>query len=131
MSASWLALKVVTRQSAAVATTVIAIMFYRSHRRAWILHVGLGLILAGALGNMYDRMLFGVVRDMCWLFPGVNLPFEWTWPGGNRELYPWIFNIADAVLLIGVAAVLYEMFFGKWSQPQPPSDEPTSNETTD
>ena len=112
----------------AIATTVISIMFYRSHRKAWILHVGLALILAGALGNMYDRMLYGVVRDMCWLFPGVDLPFGWSWPGGSRELYPWIFNIADAALLLGVAAVMFEMFFGKWSQPQPPATDASSSE---
>ena len=83
-----------------IATIVIAFMFARSHRRAWLMHVGLALILSGALGNMYDRMIFGVVRDMCWLLPDVQLPFGWAWPGGNTDVYPWIFNIADAALKI-------------------------------
>ena len=54
---------------------------------------------------LYDRMMFAAVRDMFWLFPGVKLPFGWTYPrflGGGDDLYPWIFNLADAALLLGV-----------------------------
>ena len=40
-------------------------LFSRSHPRAWVLHTALALILAGALGNLYDRafMKADVVRD--------------------------------------------------------------------
>jgi len=83
----------------------ISRIFWRSPAKATALHVGLGLILAGALGNLYDRLFFGLVRDMLHLFPGVELPFGLTWPGGIRGLYPWIFNLADVALLVGVAMV--------------------------
>ncbi|MEO0965759.1 MAG: signal peptidase II [Planctomycetota bacterium] len=87
------------------ATGVIGFLFWRSARGALLFHVGLALVLGGALGNLYDRLIYGVVRDMLHLFPGVALPYGWTWPGGGNGLYPWIFNLADVFLLAGVAVI--------------------------
>ena len=39
------------------------------------------LILGGALGNLYDRMVFHYVRDMLYMLPGRQ------WPGSNREIF--------------------------------------------
>ena len=94
----------------AIAILVISVVFARSQRGAWVFHAALACILAGALGNLYDRLMFGVVRDMFWLFPGVKLPFGWTWPGGSDEVYPWIFNLADVALLAGVAIIFLSTF---------------------
>ncbi len=59
--------------------------------RSWTI-AGLGLIWGGALGNMIDRIGRGSVTD----FLLVNLG---VWP-----FNPWpIFNVADAVLVAGVA----------------------------
>ena len=94
-----------------VAVIVVVIAFVRSAAHRRFLHVALALILAGALGNLYDRVIFGMVRDMLWLFPGVKLPFGLTWPGsGSDELYPWVFNIADASLLIGLGILMLGMY---------------------
>ena len=74
-----------------VAISIIAIafviyVFVSSHRRHWVVHIALGLILAGAIGNMYDRIFnHGMVRDFILL-----------------THWPWIFNIADSMLCIGV-----------------------------
>jgi signal peptidase II len=89
-----------------VATGVILVTFSRSRAGAWVLHVTLAAVLAGALGNLYDRLMFGVVRDMFLLFPGVNLPFGWSWPDGSRGLYPWIFNVADVCLVAGLLVLV-------------------------
>lgn len=88
-----------------VAVSVIGRLFWTSRPGAVLQHLALASILAGALGNLYDRILFAAVRDMFWLFPGVKLPFGWKYPqflGGGDDLYPWIFNLADAALLVGV-----------------------------
>lgn len=77
----------------------------------------LGLLLAGVLGNMYDRVMFGYVRDMIYAFPGV----QWSDVLGslapsaiaNRELFPWIFNIADSLLCVGVFLMLCYSLFHK------------------
>ncbi len=85
-----------------IATGVILFIFARSSRNSMLLHISLAMILAGALGNLYDRVLYNGVRDMLHLFPGVKLPFGLQWPGGSDGLYPWIFNLADASLVCGV-----------------------------
>lgn len=94
-----------------IAMSVAAILaigwvFARSPASAHFLHVALALILAGALGNLYDRICFGLVRDMLHLFPAVPLPLGLKWPGGARDVYPWIFNLADAALVVGVAMLM-------------------------
>ena len=97
-----------------VAAAIIFGVFLRGAAQAWPTHVALAMVLAGAMGNLYDRIQFNAVRDMLWLFPGVKLPFGWNWPGGNGEsqswLYPWLFNIADAALVVGVALLLIIMW---------------------
>lgn len=72
-------------------------------------HIGLGLVLAGALGNLWDRVLYGRVRDFLHMLPDRHLPFGWSWPGGNSELFPWIFNIADVMLLAGMGLLLIHL----------------------
>ncbi len=47
-----------------------------------------GLIVAGALGNLYDRLVYGFVIDF------INFYF---WP---------IFNLADACISVGIVALL-------------------------
>jgi len=105
-----------------IATGVIAFVFAHSRPQDWPLHVALALILGGAWGNLVDRVLFHAVRDMFWLFPYVRLPFGLSWPGGNDYLYPWIFNLADAALFVGVALVFVVLQFT-------PSDEAKATES--
>jgi signal peptidase II len=70
----------------------------------------LGMLMAGVLGNMYDRVVLGYVRDMIHIFPGRrfppaiadHLPAFWSTP----EWFPWIFNVADSLLCVGVALML-------------------------
>lgn len=89
-----------------IACAVILRLFWRSPAGARGLHVALALILAGALGNLYDRLRYSAVRDMLYLFPERHLPFGLAWPGGDTRVYPWVFNIADVALILGVALVV-------------------------
>jgi signal peptidase II len=86
-----------------VAVGVIAWLFARSPADAWVRHTAYALILAGALGNLYDRLRYAAVRDMLHLFPGSGV-------------WPWIFNLADAVLMIGVGLVLLLTFRAEQQQ---------------
>ena len=85
-------------------------------------HVAIGLVLGGGLGNLYDRIFIGRVRDFMYLFPDRHLPFGWSWPGNNTELFPWIFNTGDVLLLTGMGLLM--VFF--WRQPKPTSGQPDS-----
>jgi len=62
----------------------------RSERMA---QVSVALILAGGMGNLYDRIVFACVRDFLHLFP-------------STRLFPWVFNIADASLLFGIGLLM-------------------------
>ena len=72
-------------------------------------HLGIGLLLAGALGNFYDRAALGAVRDFIQFLPGRRLPDGWAWPGGNPELTPWVFNLADVLLVTGVVILMFHV----------------------
>jgi len=108
-----------------IAIAVISYVFLKSAARDWVGHIAWALILAGALGNLYDRVFYAAVRDMLWLFPGIKLPFGWRWPSGAGEfapwtpntgpdeVYPWIFNIADVALVIGVGFIILLSFRGE------------------
>ena len=74
-----------------LALGLIVWVFVTSRARQWAVHIALGLILAGALGNMYDRIVYQGVRDM--------LKFNVSW-------YPFIFNLADVLLCVGVPVLM-------------------------
>ncbi len=103
-----------------IALGFIGGFFYRSDKNARLLHICYAFILAGAIGNIYDRYVFGVVRDLFHMLPGVPLPFGWSWGirAGN-EAWPWIFNAADVFLLMGVFSI---MLLSWKSEKQPQND---------
>lgn len=76
-----------------IAVVVVLWFVYRSPPGAWSFQFGLACILGGALGNMYDRVLYSAVRDMLHMLPGTGL-------------WPWIFNLADVVLIVGVSLTM-------------------------
>ncbi len=92
------------------ALVAAAVVFGRWTRAdALAAHIAIGLIIAGGVGNLYDRLRFGFVRDFLHLLPGWRLPFGWSWPGGNSEVFPWVFNLADVMLLAGMGTLMWYM----------------------
>jgi len=59
--------------------------------------LGLGLVLGGAIGNIYDRLMFGYVIDYADLHIGEWRPFQ-------------IFNLADVAITFGVLILLARSF---------------------
>ena len=84
----------------------ISVFGWWTRSRAVLAHVAIGLILAGGLGNLYDRLMIGAVRDFLNLFPRRDLPFGISWPRGDTNVFPWVFNIADVELLMGMSLLL-------------------------
>lgn len=60
--------------------------------------VSLGLIIGGAVGNAIDRVIHGAVVDFV-LFHITTDTFRFSW---------YVFNLADAAIVAGVAGVLYD-----------------------
>jgi len=56
---------------------------------------GLALVLGGAAGNVFDRMLWGRVTDFLELYVG-----EYHWP---------TFNLADSAIVIGSGLLILDM----------------------
>lgn len=77
-----------------VVTAFIGWLAWKSEPRQVIAHVGFALIIAGALGNLIDRVLLGYVVDYV-LFhtPG------WSFA---------VFNLADACISVGAAFVILQ-----------------------
>lgn len=81
--------------------------------RDWLAHAAIGLLVAGGLGNLYDRLVYGCVRDFIHPLPGVQLPRGWEMPfGGGREVWPYVSNLADLWLLIGIAMLMWYLWRG-------------------
>jgi lipoprotein signal peptidase len=99
--------------ASAVAAGLILYFFWQSSSRERATHIALALILAGAMGNLYDRLEHNAVRDMLLLFPDVKLPWGLRWWGGSNDIYPWIFNLADVYLLVGIGLILLRSLFVK------------------
>jgi signal peptidase II len=105
-----------------IAVSILAVAFltylFSTSAGKWFYQIILGLLLAGVLGNMYDRIEIGQVRDMIHGLPG------WHWPGGVRhvlkflpyEVFPYIFNVADMLLCTGVGLMLIYSFFNTGDQ---------------
>ncbi|MCG6207333.1 signal peptidase II [Rhodopseudomonas sp. HC1] len=84
----------------AVAIVVLAIWMSRSTTR--LATIGLGLIIGGAIGNAIDRLAYGAVVDFALFHVQIA-----------GKIYSWyVFNLADAAIVVGVAALLYDSFFG-------------------
>lgn len=88
-----------------IATAAAVLLFAKATRvRMRAAHVAIGLILAGGIGNLYDRIVYGAVRDFLHMLPGWSLPWGWSWPGNaTSDVFPWVFNVADVLLLAGMA----------------------------
>ncbi len=93
----------------AALAAAVAVFGRWTRANATVAHIAIGLIVAGGLGNLYDRLNFGFVRDFLHMLPGWSLPFGLSWPGGNSEIFPWVFNLADVMLLLGMGTMMWYM----------------------
>lgn len=70
----------------------IFIFYYiKEKNKTWLLNITFGFLFAGCLGNLYDRLFLGYVRDF------IQFDFWKSFP---------IFNFADVALTVGVVLFL-------------------------
>lgn len=106
------------KTSLLIAASIIAMVFLLwlfATSRANLVgsHIAMGMLMAGATGNLYDRIFNdGKVID----FIEVNLHF-WVFD-------PWpTFNIADALLCVGVGLLMITF----WRQKEPVGEKASEN----
>ncbi len=80
----------------AVVISIVLFLWLRRVVLRWTA-VAIGLVIGGAVGNVIDRALWGAVFDFADFHVG-----GWHWPA---------FNVADAAIVLGVAALLAESVF--------------------
>lgn len=77
-----------------IAVPVIIFLFFSMKKPTTLVIVSLGLILAGTLGNLYDRLRFNAVRDFI-----------------DFYLIGWpVFNLADTYISIGAIFLLISLW---------------------
>ena len=75
-----------------IVSVFLAVWARNSTRR--LSAVALGLVMGGAIGNVIDRIRFGAVADF------IDVSRLW---------FPWIFNVADAAITVGILLLLLDM----------------------
>lgn len=86
----------------AIAFAISALMLWwlkQLSRTQILLPVAFCLIIGGAIGNAYDRLVLGHVVDFLVVYYQ-----EWVWPA---------FNVADSAICIGAILMVIDMFKNK------------------
>jgi len=78
---------------------IIAALFYylMAYRVSPVSRLALTFVLAGAVGNLYDRIFYGFVVDFVDVFVGT-----YHWPA---------FNVADSSITLGIGLLLFAQLF--------------------
>lgn len=87
---------------AVVVSIVIAVWLSRVKADQLKLSLALSLVLAGAIGNLIDRSIYGYVIDFFHLYYQ-----NWHYPA---------FNIADSAICIGAALLIWDSFSAERSK---------------
>ena len=84
------------------ALAVVLLWIWLARAGSRLAAVALGLIIGGALGNAIDRLAYGAVADFV-LLHVQTAAWRFNW---------YVFNLADAGIVAGVALLLYESLLG-------------------
>lgn len=80
-----------------VALVIVSALLWRNSHGMTSTGIGLSLILGGALGNLWDRLVHGRVVDFLLFYIG-----QYQWPA---------FNAADSAIVIGAGLLVIEILF--------------------
>jgi len=78
-----------------VAVVAVSVMLWRERHLSRLSLWGLSLVLGGAAGNLFDRVVTGRVTDFLLFYLG---PYQWP-----------AFNVADSALVAGCGLLLLEL----------------------
>jgi signal peptidase II len=82
-----------------VALVIVSALLWKSSHSLTASAIGLSLILGGAMGNLWDRLLNGRVVDFLLVYIG-----SYQWPA---------FNVADSAIVVGAGLLVFEILFAK------------------
>jgi signal peptidase II len=79
----------------AAAVVMISLMLWRTRALERLTISGLALVLGGAAGNVFDRLMWGRVTDFLSFYIG---PYQWP-----------TFNLADSAIVIGSGLLILDL----------------------
>ena len=82
-----------------VALVVVSALLWRTNHRLTSTGIGLSLILGGAIGNLWDRIVSRRVVDFLLFYIK-----HYQWPA---------FNVADSAIVVGACLLVFEILFTK------------------
>jgi signal peptidase II len=94
---------------ASIASVVFVVWMAKTPKSQQILSIAFSLMLSGALGNLIDRALFGYVIDF----------LDFHWAGYHFAA----FNVADSMIFIGAALMIFDSFTQKNSNEEQIKDK--------
>ncbi|HHO53101.1 MAG TPA: signal peptidase II [Deltaproteobacteria bacterium] len=106
-----------------VAIVIVTVFLYRLERDARFEALTLGMVFGGILGNGIDRLLYRSVTDMVKCYVGFEPVSSWLIEQLGTNVYP-IWNVADALLVVGVSMFLLRYALQGDSEPRLEEDDP-------
>ena len=82
-----------------IALLIVSALLWKNSHSMTTTGIGLALILGGAVGNLWDRVVSGHVVDFLLFYAG-----EYQWPA---------FNLADSAIVVGAGLLVFEIVFTK------------------
>jgi signal peptidase II len=82
-----------------IALLIVCVLLWKDSHRLTTTGIGLSLILGGAVGNLWDRLVSRHVVDFLLFYVG-----RYQWPA---------FNVADSAIVVGAGLLVFEILFTK------------------
>jgi len=82
-----------------VALLIVSALLWKNSHSLTSTGIGLSLILGGAIGNLWDRLVSRRVVDFLLFYIG---PHQWP-----------AFNVADSAIVVGAGLLVFEIVFAK------------------
>jgi len=82
-----------------VALLIVSLLLWKNSHALTSTGIGLSLILGGAIGNLWDRIVSRHVVDFLLFYIGRH-----QWPA---------FNVADSAIVVGACLLVFEIVFAK------------------
>jgi signal peptidase II len=82
-----------------IALVIVSLLLWKNSHTLTSTGIGLSLILGGAIGNLWDRIVSHQVVDFLLFYVG-----RYQWPA---------FNVADSAIVVGACLLVFEIIFTK------------------
>lgn len=107
MGMDWLSTRTISLVAIVATVAIIAYIIYTLKKANYAYLTCMGLIIGGALGNIYDRIFMALAGGYGGVLDGHVVDFiHFTLTIGNTPVFPYIFNVADVAISTSIIIML-------------------------